>query len=266
VALTILDSAGNSTVQSWSVLTDVIPPGSPSLTATTKNPRTASFNLAWTATADDGVSGAPGSTTPVSGYALGSSTTLNPSSEAQFNQMSLDPGAAALTGAAVGTTQSYVLSGLPTFNSYFVELRAVDAVGNRSALVTASTVATIGDGGIPNTLQVATITGPADVRFGYRLVEGDFNVDGRADLAMSAPPLPGPVTGYVLSGAADLSSWNQAVGSIAGVVTLTSGASTTDLFGYALAVGDFDGDGFDDLAVGAPFYNNDQGLVSIYFG
>ena len=45
---------------------------------------------------------------------------------------------------------------------------------------------------------------------------------------------------------------------------------TGDHFGRALDVGDFDADGFDDLAVGAPHEDvngaNDAGLVHVYFG
>jgi hypothetical protein len=39
-----------------------------------------------------------------------------------------------------------------------------------------------------------------------------------------------------------------------------------DAFGTALAAGDFDGDGFDDLAVGVPGEDGGQGAVDVYFG
>jgi FG-GAP repeat len=71
---------------------------------------------------------------------------------------------------------------------------------------------------------------------------------------------------YVVPGTADLSKWNQSIGAIPGVQTLASGADAGDQFGYALAVGDFNGDGIDDLAVGAPLFNNGLGLVDLYFG
>jgi hypothetical protein len=39
-----------------------------------------------------------------------------------------------------------------------------------------------------------------------------------------------------------------------------------DLFGSSMASGDFNGDGFDDLAVGAPGEDNDTGAVYLYYG
>ncbi len=50
-----------------------------------------------------------------------------------------------------------------------------------------------------------------------------------------------------------------------------SGENALDKFGYTLASGDFNGDGIQDLAVGAPFHSPDpslyqQGAVYVYFG
>lgn len=86
-------------------------------------------------------------------------------------------------------------------------------------------------------------------------VHGDFNGDGIADLAIGAPNedvgtegdagavhvLYGTATG--LSGS-NLQIWTQNSPGVEDV------AEASDLFGYSLAAGDFNGDGFDDLAVG----------------
>ncbi len=91
-------------------------------------------------------------------------------------------------------------------------------------------------------------------RFGQTVVCGDFNGDGTDDVAIGAPweglagaPRAGAV--HVLDGSAS--------GLVEGARTLTQktrGVRGTpergDRFGSALAVGDFDGDGFADLAVG----------------
>ena len=87
-------------------------------------------------------------------------------------------------------------------------------------------------------------------------VQGDFNGDGFADLAVGAPgeDLGSPDAGAVnvlYGSAAGLTSagnqfWHQNSPGIA------ERADAGDLFGSALAAGDFNGDGFDDLAIGVP--------------
>jgi hypothetical protein len=46
---------------------------------------------------------------------------------------------------------------------------------------------------------------------------------------------------------------------------VSGGAEDDDHFGGALAFGDFDGDGFDDLAVGAPGENDGAGFVHVFY-
>lgn len=102
-------------------------------------------------------------------------------------------------------------------------------------------------------------------RFGAALAAGDFDGDGYGDLAIGVPgegvptgvgpneadrPAAGTVQVLYGSGSglttAGSDTWTQDWPGIKG----TTGAG--DRFGTALAAGDFDGDGRDDLAIGSP--------------
>jgi len=107
--------------------------------------------------------------------------------------------------------------------------------------------------------------------FGFALATGDFNGDGRADLAAGAPnegvfstPSAGAVS--VLYGSA--AGLNTAGGQI--FTQVGSAPEAGDAFGFALATGDFNGNGFADLAVGAPFETGNgtpfSGAVSVLYG
>ncbi len=93
----------------------------------------------------------------------------------------------------------------------------------------------------------------ADDRFGAAWSAGDFNADGRTDLAVGAPGEDGNVgIVNVLYGsplglrAAGNQVWFQDKADMPGT------GSALDGFGSALVAGDFDGDDDDDLAIGAP--------------
>lgn len=127
-----------------------------------------------------------------------------------------------------------------------------------------------------NTVNVAS-SSESDDQFGYSLVSGDFNNDGYADLAVGSPNedrtgggnnndgmahvFYGSSTGIKTAGSTD---WAQDVGSVNGT------AEKDDRFGWSLAAGDFNNDGFDDLAIGAPQEDvngdDDAGYVNVLFG
>jgi hypothetical protein len=112
-------------------------------------------------------------------------------------------------------------------------------------------------------------------KFGAALASGDFDGDGFSDLVIGVP-------GEAVGGNSDAGSIHVLYGSPsrleASGSTLISQdspsikqtAQTGDRFGEAMAVGDFDGDGYTDLAVGAPGETVDgdpgAGLVHIIPG
>ena len=108
--------------------------------------------------------------------------------------------------------------------------------------------------------DVVGVEGVAEAgdRFGAALATGDFNDDFADDLAVGVPgedvgTLPNGGSVNVLYGGggsglltANNQIWNQDSPSVFDTV------DDDESFGFALASGDFDNDGFDDLAIGVP--------------
>ncbi len=105
---------------------------------------------------------------------------------------------------------------------------------------------------------VRTIAGiQRNEQFGAALATGDFDGDGRGDLVIGSPRFSTTLSavGRVLV-YAGIDGAFYANDPVFGA----TGQRANDLFGHAVAACDFNGDGYDDLAVGA--YDNDDVSVS----
>ena len=106
----------------------------------------------------------------------------------------------------------------------------------------------------------------ADDYYGWRLgTAGDVDGDGHSDLFIASPYLDGAVSG---AGRVDLfRGGTDAPGELA--TFYNDGESQGDLYGTAVAFGDFNGDGADDIVVGSgsiDLVGNDSGRVYVYYG
>ena len=111
--------------------------------------------------------------------------------------------------------------------------------------------------------------------FGAALGAGDFDDDGFADLAIGADgesvgAIPGAGAINVLYGAVGGLTVTGSQVLHQGVAGIGSDPEDFDGFGFALVAGDFDDDGFVDLAVGVPFEGvgavPGAGAINVLFG
>ena len=113
-----------------------------------------------------------------------------------------------------------------------------------------------------------------DDRLGSAFASGDFNGDGYEDLAVSEPTYG---EGSSLGNFGDVVikyGSGSGINSVSAPYIRQTTPEDGDGFGYAMAAGDYNGDGYDDLAVGAPYEDvmanttnlQSAGAISVFYG
>jgi FG-GAP repeat len=193
----------------------------------------------------------------------------------QFSQVSgaVEPGDAFGDAVAAGDFNNDGFADVAV-GAPFETVNGLRDAGAVSTLYGSPSGLTITDPAVPGGLFTQDRTGgnvEADDAFGDAVAAGDFNNDGFADLAIGAPFED-------VQGRADAGAVSVMYGSTEGIqppdarlfTQPVSAVEVGDSFGFSLGTGDFDQDGFVDLAVGAPFENVGRapagGAVSVLYG
>jgi hypothetical protein len=257
------DSVGNQTTSSANVVVDVIPPAPSTLTKVVRDggERTATVDLVWTPSGDDGLSGTP------AGYDLrwGTNVTLPDggieSDSTFFNgartrQVTLPDG-----GLLPANMTSYALTPLPPLASYSIMVRARDGIGNDAPYVSQPNLS--------NFLSQQALSNP-DVDagtasfYGAYLSKGDFNGDGADDLVVGAAQGPGrPGSVWVYYGTP---STPPAPPFTTPPQQLTPSDGALGNFGLDFAVGNVTDGGLPDLLVSQNVWSGGRGRAFLYFG
>jgi len=164
-----------------------------------------------------------------------------------------------LTGALLNARFGYVLE-VGDFNTDGKHDLAVGAYGynvnsGRAFIFYSGNITT------KNAISADVIlTGNAANFFGCSLVAGDFNADGKTDLAVGAYGFATSTGSVYIFYSGNISTKNASLADV-----MLTGETTNNFFGNSLAAGDFNADGKTDLAVGARLYLTNTGRVYVFY-
>lgn len=255
VTLTALATAGSLTGQDQiGVTVDVTPPSAPSdlaVAAIRRNAVRATFT-------------APTDATGVTSCQVKRSTS-------SITEANWDAADAVSTLNSPSGAMSVDITLLRTGIAWSVGVTCQDGAGNVSALATAQLAS-------PLSFTVSDVLTPAaqpgyyigDAWFGYHVASGNLDGDAYDDLIVSAPAAnlgTGDCeSGYLCEGLVYVYRGSaQGIGSTPDFVLRGTDATNGASFGQGLAVLDWNGDGVDDLAIGAPWHGG-GGEIFLFYG
>ncbi len=162
----------------------------------------------------------------------------------------------ALAGAAVGADRSpFTIGNLPPNQELFFAISSLR--GTSEAKPATSVAATPLAGPLVQATPAWSPVGPALSLYGTNLATGDLNGDGHADIVVSTP-FAFTDTGYI-----EVWYGRDAMQAVPDVsMSFVAGAQT----GWAIAVADMNGDGYDDLLESEPGDDAANGHVHIAYG
>lgn len=216
---------------------DTVAPSPPTgLTASVKSRRATTFTLAWTAPGDGSA--------PVASYDV----RVSKSAITAGNFAAAEAVTFAGSPKAPGQAESLDVNNRLIETGYYFAVMAIDAGGNKSAMVATSSPSKA-------TFNQTILSGGTGERAGYR-IDGSSSINGDAlsDLLVATA---GQNKGYV---------WFGSAGGYGSAPGITFAGSSGTSFGMAMStVGDIDGDGLIDVAVGSPT-DLGRGRVYVYKG
>jgi hypothetical protein len=209
--------------------------------------------LFWTAPANDGNIASTGK---VAGYEVRWAEDTSVSHNCQGFSWSTASSDGVEIGLIVdpGQTQTAIVRGLVIHKYYCFAVKAIDSVPSPGIPNSSTTSGYEKDRRIPFIIeQIAT--GETSTYGSMISILGDFDGDGRADPVV-ADSSYNSKTGRVYIYYADKNK----------SPTIITGGGINYYFGVSFQIGDFNGDGYDDIAIGSSGAYNNDGRVYVYLG